>query len=201
MALSPAVFLDKDGTVLQDVPYNVDPDKMVFAPGAAEALALLGKSGLPLFIITNQPGIALGLFGVEALAPMQRRLEDMFAEAGARLSGLYFCPHHPEGTQPDFSRRCQCRKPAPGLLMTAAAQHNIDLSCSWMVGDILDDIEAGRRSGCGTILIDNGNETEWAMNEWRGPDHRVADLLAASRLIADSAADSTARARSAELSP
>ena len=188
MALTPAIFLDKDGTVLRDVPHNVDPRKMVFAPGAREGIARLGGLGLPLIVITNQPGIALQKFGLDDLEGMRQQLGRMFEDAGATLAGFYYCPHHPDGLLAHYAGSCQCRKPAPGLLLAAAWRHGIDLRRSWLAGDILDDVEAGRRAGCRTVLIDNGNETEWLMNGWRTPDHRVADLAQASRLIAGRAA-------------
>ncbi|MDS1139720.1 HAD family hydrolase [Pusillimonas sp. SM2304] len=184
MALRPAVFLDKDGTVLQDVPYNADPVKMVFAPGARQGISRLAQLNMPIIIVSNQPGIALGKFGFDELCGMQQRLRQMFLALGARLAGFYFCPHHPDGLLPAYARVCDCRKPAPGLLLLAAERHHIDLSRSWFVGDILNDIEAGRRAGCQTVLIDNGNETEWMMNEWRTPDYRLPDLDAASHLLA-----------------
>jgi D-glycero-D-manno-heptose 1,7-bisphosphate phosphatase len=185
MALSPAIFLDKDGTVLADVPYNVDPRRMRFAPGAAEGLALLATTGLPLVIISNQPGIALAKFSIDAMGPVRRRLEQMFIAAGARLHGFYFCPHHPRGIYPAYAKICDCRKPAPGLLQIAALRMSIDLSASWFIGDILDDVEAGRRAGCRTILLDNGNETEWRRGEWRTPDRVEKDLAGAGRWIVE----------------
>lgn len=186
MALTPAIFLDKDGTVLQDIPYNVDPDRIAFAPGAREGLGRLGKLGVPLFIITNQPGVARGLFAREALGAVQDKLALMFHEEGAVLGDFFYCPHHPEGTLPDYAIQCACRKPAPGLLLAAARRHRVDLSRSWFVGDILDDIEAGRRAGCRTVLIDNGNETEWKTGPWRTPDRMAPDFDAASRIVAAS---------------
>jgi D-glycero-D-manno-heptose 1,7-bisphosphate phosphatase len=185
MALSPAIFLDKDGTVLADVPYNAEPRRMRFAPGAAEGLARLATTGLPLVIISNQPGIALAKFPIDAMGPVRRRLEQMFMEAGARLHGFYFCPHHPRGVYPAYAKICDCRKPAPGLLQIAAWRMSLDLSSSWFIGDILDDVEAGRRAGCSTILLDNGNETEWRRGEWRKPDRVEKDLAGASRWIVE----------------
>jgi|SRR5690606_34310220 len=184
MALTPAIFLDKDGTVLEDVPYNVDPEKMVLAPGAAQGLQRLSKLGVPLLVVSNQPGVALDKFDLPALQTMQARLHTLFLDVGATLGGFYYCPHHAEGTVDAYRRRCLCRKPAPGLLLSAAVQQDVDLSRSWMIGDILHDVEAGRRAGCTTVLIDNGNETEWVMDTpWRHPHHRVPDLEAASRII------------------
>ncbi len=185
MALTPAIFLDKDGTVLLDVPYNVDPKKMTFAPGARQGIARLARLRLPLIVVTNQPGIALGKFGFDGVRETQRHLRRMFRDEGATLDGFYFCPHHPDGSVPGYARLCECRKPAPGLLLMAAERHHIALDRSWLVGDILNDIEAGRRAGCRTVLIENGNETEWLMNEWRTPDYRMPDLEAASQLLVD----------------
>jgi histidinol-phosphate phosphatase family protein len=181
--MAPAIFLDKDGTVLVDVPYNADPAKMRFAPGARTALQALGACGAPLIIASNQPGVALDMYPLAALDGVQARLAEMFEDAGATLHACYFCPHHPRGTVAAFTVRCDCRKPAPGLLRQAAAEHGIDLSASWFVGDILNDVEAGRRAGCRTVLIDNGNETEWHMTPLRTPDAVVPDLAAAARII------------------
>jgi len=178
-----AIFLDKDGTILVDVPYNVDPDKMYPAPGALAALRQLGRLDCPLIVVSNQSGLALGRFARPALSHVHARLARMFDESGARLHDFYYCPHHPQGSVPAYARDCSCRKPAPGMLLRAAVEHDIDLQTSWMVGDILNDVEAGRRVGCRTILIDNGNETEWQMSPQRTPDFVVGDLEAASRII------------------
>ncbi len=179
----PAVFLDKDGTVLDDVPYNVDPARMCFAPGARAGLARLGSLGLPLIIISNQPGIGLGKASHADLARVREQLDAMFRKAHATMAGFHYCPHHPQAVVSGYARACACRKPAPGLLYAAAARHRIDLSRSWFIGDILDDVEAGQRAGCRTILLDNSHETEWRLGGWRTPQHIAADLDAASRWI------------------
>lgn len=191
--MTPAIFLDKDGTVLADVPYNVNPQRMHFAPGARAGLARLGSLGLPLIVISNQPGVALGKFTVDQLIPMRRQLEQMFLLAGARLAGFYYCPHHPQGVHPAYSVICDCRKPGPGLLTIAAQRLDIELTSSWFVGDILDDVEAGRRAGCHTLLIDNGNETEWRRSDWRTPDRIEADLDRASLWIGEQFQNHAAR--------
>lgn len=183
MAMTPAIFLDKDGTLLADIPYNVNPQRMHFAPGAFQGLVRLATLGWPLIVISNQPGVALGKFSQQDLLAVQEQLKTMFYEAGATLAGFYYCPHHPKGVRPAYSSHCECRKPSPGLLHLAAARHDIDLNRSWFIGDILDDIEAGRRAGCRTLLLNNGNETEWVTNEWRVPDSMEADLDSASRWI------------------
>jgi histidinol-phosphate phosphatase family protein len=185
MALMPAIFLEKDGTLLADVPYNVDPSRMRFARGAAAGLARLASLGLPLIVVSNQPGIALGKFMPEAMSAVHEELSGMFRQAGAMLGGFYYCPHHPRGVRPGYSKLCECRKPAPGLLHIAAQRQYLDLSHSWFVGDTLDDVEAGRRAGCKTLLVNNGGETEWRRNEWRSPNATASDLYEASQWISD----------------
>jgi D-glycero-D-manno-heptose 1,7-bisphosphate phosphatase len=179
-----AVLFDKDGTLLEDVPYNVDPARMRFAPGAREALTLLAARGLRLFVVSNQSGVALGRFAYDALGEMEAHLRRMFEACGVTLAGAYWCPHHPEGVVARYAHRCACRKPAPGMVLQAAREHGIDLAASWFVGDILDDIEAGTRAGCRTVLIDNGNETQWVSGPNRVPTLREPDLLRAALAIA-----------------
>jgi D-glycero-D-manno-heptose 1,7-bisphosphate phosphatase len=177
--LRPAVFVDKDGTLIHNVPYNADPQRVRFAPHAFEALRRLARDGFALLIVTNQPGLANGRIEAaqyDALrAHIEQRLRD---EGGIELAGWYTCPHAPDATPP-----CGCRKPAPGLLQRAARDHGLDLARSWMVGDILDDVEAGRRAGCRSVLLDVGNETVWHLTPQREPHHRCPHLLAAAQAI------------------
>lgn len=183
MALRPAVFLDKDGTVLADVPYNVEPERMAYAPMALAGLSRLAQTDLSLVVISNQPGVARGLFAADALNAVSVKLAAMFHAAGAHLDGFYWCPHHPEGVVQAYAIACDCRKPQPGLLLRAAKELELDLPASWFIGDILDDVEAGNRAGCRTILLDVGNETEWRTGPHREPTHRAPDLAAAAQII------------------
>jgi D-glycero-D-manno-heptose 1,7-bisphosphate phosphatase len=169
--MSPAVFVDKDGTLVDDVPYNVDPQRIRLAAGAEEALAAFAERGLPVIVVSNQPGVALGKFSETDLSRVGEKLQNLLP-----IDAFYYCPHHPQAG-------CTCRKPSPGLLLQAAREQGVDLSRSWMIGDILDDMEAGRRAGCRTCLVDNGNETEWDLNEARRPDLIAADLGEAAALI------------------
>nr|WP_295926711.1 HAD family hydrolase [uncultured Dyadobacter sp.] len=162
-----AVFLDKDGTLIKDEPYNVDPSKVVFEPDVFEGLRTLQADGYRLVIVSNQPGLSMGLFSKTELDALIRYFEDIFAENGLILSGFYCCPHLPATD----GKSCECRKPEPGLLMQAAVDLRIDLKHSWMIGDILNDVEAGNRAGCQTVLIDNGNETEWLEGPERVPHY------------------------------
>lgn len=181
-----AVFLDKDGTLLVNVPYNVDPALVRFTANAFEGLRTLVAAGWPLVMITNQSGLASGRFGLAQYEHLQRTIaQRLREEAGIVLAGWYTCPH--AATRPPA---CRCRKPAPGLLHEAAALHGIDLARSWMVGDTLDDVEAGRRAGCSAVLVETGGETEWQITPpWREPHHRCADLLAAARVIVGGSRD------------
>lgn len=168
----PAVFIDKDDTLVQHVPDGVDPARLSFVPGALAALAALATAGHALIVVTNQSGLALGSFTRAQFAQMQaallRRLQQ---EAGVVLQDFVVCPH-----APGLAGRpaCLCRKPAPGLLLRAARMHNLDLGASWMVGDVLDDVEAGRRAGCRALLLDTGGETAWRMTPMRQPHARCS---------------------------
>jgi D-glycero-D-manno-heptose 1,7-bisphosphate phosphatase len=183
MAMRCAVFLDKDGTLVEDVPYNVEPGEMRLAPGVIEGLQALQAAGYRLIVVSNQSGVARGYFAPEALADVWARLRGLTSEHGIELDAWYYCPHHPEGVVAKFATVCGCRKPAPGLLLEAAADHGIDLGRSWMVGDILNDVEAGHWAGCRSVLIDNGNETEWLGGPGRTPDFTVRDLAEAASVI------------------
>jgi histidinol-phosphate phosphatase family protein len=182
-----AVFLDKDGTLVEDVPMNVDPDRMRVRAGAAEALGRLRDAGYRFAVVSNQPGVALGAFPERALDAMAERLRAMLGAAGVQLEGFHYCPHHPTGTVAEYRTECRCRKPAPGLVLSAAQALGASVEDSWMVGDILDDVEAGRRAGCRTVLLDTGGETEWNVTSARTPDFiattfgQVADYILAEQ--------------------
>lgn len=178
-----AVFLDKDGTLIENEPYNVDPARIRLTAGAAEALRALHTAGYLLVIVSNQSGVARGYFREAELLPARECIAALVEGSGARLAGFYYCPHLPGAPIARYARLCACRKPAPGLLFRAAAELHIELARSWLVGDILDDVEAGNRAGCRTILLDNGGETEWRRSPLRTPTAIVPDLPAAARLI------------------
>jgi D,D-heptose 1,7-bisphosphate phosphatase len=178
-----AVFVDKDGTLVEDVPYNVDPERIRLLPGAAQGLRALHSAGYHIFIVSNQSGVARGYFAEEALVAVEKCLRETLALFGVPLAGFYYCPHHPHGVDQRYAVACACRKPDPGLLFRAALDHHIDLGQSWLIGDILDDVEAGRRGGCRTILLNNGHETEWVYSPLRRPHRMVFDLVEAARVI------------------
>ncbi|HZX30005.1 MAG TPA: HAD-IIIA family hydrolase, partial [Rhodocyclaceae bacterium] len=179
----PAVFIDKDGTLIHDVPYNVDVKKIRFRREAGAALRRLQEAGYALILVSNQSGIAHQLFDEADLEPVWEAIRARLAIFGATLDGIFYCPHHPHGPHPRYGFLCQCRKPRPGLLLRAAAQCGLDLSRSWLIGDILDDVEAGRRAGCRTVLLDVGSETEWQSGPERQPHFVATSLAQAADLI------------------
>ena len=182
-----AVFLDKDGTLIDDVPYNVDPLRVTLARDARSAVRALQEHGFLLIVVSNQPGVALARFSLQSLACVERRIQELLASSAAEIDAFYYCPHLPQAPNVRYAVRCLCRKPQPGLLRQAAREWQIDLAQSWLVGDILDDVEAGNRARCRTVLVDNGNETEWRLGAHRQPNHRVGTLQQAARLIIASA--------------
>lgn len=181
-----AVFLDKDGTLVEDVPYNCDVNLIRLMPGVKEGLRRLDAAGYDLIVVSNQSGVAHAAFRLDALTGVEMKLQSLLAEEHVRLDGFYYCPHHPEGRIPAYAMTCACRKPSPGLLLQAASDRGIDLCGSWMVGDILHDVEAGRRAGCRTILIENGHETEWVLGAHRCPHYLAPDLHVAADIILSS---------------
>jgi D,D-heptose 1,7-bisphosphate phosphatase len=178
-----AVFLDKDGTLVDDLPYNVDPRRITLSAGAGPALRMLARLDYRFFVISNQDGIARGYFDETAMIAVHHRLADLLFREQLTLDGFYYCPHAVDGSVNQYALACLCRKPMPGMLLQAAREHQIDLHASWMVGDILHDIEAGNRAGCRTLLIDNGNETEWQLGPRRVPTRIASDLYAAALMI------------------
>ena len=146
-----AVFLDRDGVINKKAPegdYIKNWDEFEFLPGVEKAIRTFNENGFLVIIVSNQRGIARGLMTEEDLKEIHSKMREELAKDGAVIDGIYYCPH-------DLDDHCGCRKPAPGLLLEAAKEHNVDLSQSWMIGDQESDIEAGRRAGCKTILISN----------------------------------------------
>lgn len=181
--MNKAIFIDKDGTLIPDLPYNVNPQLITLENNSSEGLNRLQAAGFLIVIISNQSGVARGYFHQESLAAVEIKVKSLLANEGIELNGFYYCPHHPEGTVTPYNIECTCRKPFPGLILEAARELNIDLKLSWMIGDILNDIEAGSRAGCKTILIDNGNETEWQIDGNRIPSFVVKSINQAAESI------------------
>jgi D,D-heptose 1,7-bisphosphate phosphatase len=178
-----AVFIDKDGTLIKNIPFNVNPLLVGFEKKVMDGLRLLQQHGFKKIIISNQPGIALGYYEEQALEKVNRQIQEMLRPYSISIDAFYYCPHHPQGKIEAYAVQCNCRKPMPGLIERAAYEHDIELHNSWMIGDILDDVEAGNKAGCATILVNNGGETEWVLNEERMPGHIVKDFFQAAAII------------------
>jgi D-glycero-D-manno-heptose 1,7-bisphosphate phosphatase len=144
-----AVFLDRDGVINRKAPeggYVTRWENFEFLPGVAEAISSVNRAGWSVIVVTNQRCIAKGLVSAGEVEAIHRRMREQLARMGARVDGVYYCPH-------DREPACSCRKPEPGLLLAAAREFEIDLSASWVVGDSETDVEAGRRAGCRTVRI------------------------------------------------
>lgn len=160
MAPRPAIFLDRDGTLLREVPYLDSPRDAQLLPGAGEALAVLHRSGVSLVVLSNQSGIARGLLDEGDLLAIQRRVDEELARAGARVDAYYHCPHHASVGVPPQRRRCRCRKPLPGLLERAAADFEVDWSRSAGIGDDVRDLQAYAAMGLPGVLVGTGKGRE-----------------------------------------
>jgi D-glycero-D-manno-heptose 1,7-bisphosphate phosphatase len=177
-----ALFLDRDGTLVHPRHYPARPEELCLYDGIGPELRRLQALGLRLVVITNQAGVARGYLSEDDLAAMHAYLADTLAGQGVRLDRIYYCPHHPDGLVRELSVPCDCRKPAPGMLLRAAAELVLDLQRSWFLGDILDDVEAGNRAGCRTVLVDLGTEPPPAHPQ-RQPTYVARDTLHALRLV------------------
>jgi len=176
-----AVFLDRDGTLVQERGYLKDPAHVALEQGAAEAVARLNRRGFAVVLVTNQSGVARGTCTEEDVAAVHRRLESLLEAEHARLDGVYYCPHYPEGVVEEYRKACSCRKPAGGMLLRAAEDLGIQIEGSYMIGDKLTDTEAARREGLTGILVRTGyGESEWKAclqePEPAKPDRVVLDL-------------------------
>lgn len=148
-----ALFLDRDGIINEDVGYAHRPDQIRFLPGIFAVVAKANACGMPVIIVTNQAGIARGLYGYKEFESLMDWIREQFNARGARIDAVYFCPHHPVHGKGALRQACNCRKPAPGMLLRAADEHGLDLAASIMVGDSAHDMEAAAAAGVGTLLL------------------------------------------------
>jgi D-glycero-D-manno-heptose 1,7-bisphosphate phosphatase len=178
--------LDRDGTICEEVGYLDSIERLRLISGSAEAIRALNEQGFKVVIVTNQSGIARGFFPEEFLEKLHAELSRQLQEKGAFLDRIYYCPHHPSEGNAPYLQVCACRKPAPGLLLQAAKDLNIDLSVSYMIGDHISDIECGQSVGAQTILLLTGHGSE-AMEKIKSrpqpPSYVAADLFEAVRWI------------------
>ena len=180
-----AVFLDRDGTLVDELGFLRRASDVRLVPGAAEGVRLFNLAGLRTVVVTNQSGIARGLLDERDLEQVHARLRDLLAREGARLDAILHCPHHPEEGEPPLRCVCACRKPAPGLLLEAARRFALELRASWIVGDGLRDLEAGRRAGLagGLLVLTGKGPAELGHLRDAGTVHTVQDLPAAAHAI------------------
>jgi len=185
-----AVFLDRDGTINQEVGYLNSAEKLVMIPGAFEAIRRINESGMKAVVITNQAGVAKGLFTEEFVRRINGQIQSLLIDHGALIDRFYYCPHHPsEGVDP-YRKICNCRKPEPGLLEQAAADLDIDLSQSYMIGDRYRDIETAHRAGAKGVLVMTGYGEDLMQdagpdqaNDLNKPDYIAKDILEAVNWI------------------
>lgn len=183
----PAVFLDRDGTLIHDVGYLNHHSQIRLFPQTVPALKLLRKAGYRLFVVTNQSGVARGLFPESSVRQTHRKLQSLLKARGARIDGFFYCPHHPGGKVKSLSRVCRCRKPAPGMVEQAVRKYPIDRKRSFVIGDKLDDLLLARRARlAGGILVRTGkgrkSEKELAGKGLRGSTV-VPNILSAARRL------------------
>ncbi len=187
-----AVFLDRDGTLNRLVYYEglgvVDspflPSQLSLMPGAAKAMVRLRKKGFLLVLASNQPGVAKGNMKKKDFEAIDRKLDLLLARQGASFDAKYYCQHHPKAKLAAFRKNCDCRKPKPGMLLEAAKKHGIDMLRSYIVGDGINDIKAGRRAGCKTVFVGHFKPELWGyFKGGKRPDIVAKDILAAERRI------------------
>jgi D-glycero-D-manno-heptose 1,7-bisphosphate phosphatase len=174
--MNSAVFLDRDGVINRKPPegdYITRWEDMELLPGVVEGIGLLNQANFCVIVITNQRCVAKGLISEAGLEEIHRRMTEILARSGARVDGIYYCPH-------DLEASCACRKPAPGMLLEAARSRGIDLPSSWMVGDSDIDVEAGRRAGCKTVLLRETGDSIVGPKRTYGGQRQEANIVASS---------------------
>ena len=190
MKKNSAIFLDRDGTINDEVGYLDNADKLRIIPAAFQAVRLINSSGMRAVVITNQAGVAKGLFTEEFVREINEQIQSALLAQGALIDRFYFCPHHPtEGIDP-YRLICNCRKPEPGLLLQAAVDLNIDLARSYVIGDRLRDVETAHRAGAKGVVVMTGYGRDLMQqsgpdqaNELNQPDYIAQDILEAVHWI------------------
>jgi D-glycero-D-manno-heptose 1,7-bisphosphate phosphatase len=178
-----AVFLDRDGTIIEHVDYVYDCSQVKLIPRASEAIRLLNESGFKVIIITNQPGVARGYFTEETVREINKYVQECLAKEGARIDEVYYCPHHAEGTIEEYAKECDCRKPKPGMIVRAVHELGIDLEGSFAIGDRTIDVEAGERAGCRTVLLADENQPNNMKETATIADYVAPDLYEAVKWL------------------
>lgn len=183
-----AIFIDRDGTINEDIGYVSKPDDLIIYPWAAEAIRLINKSSFKTIVITNQSGVARGMYTEEILSAIHNRMIEELARQGARVDAIYYCPHHPRIGDKLYRQLCDCRKPRPGMLRAAAREHAIELAASYVIGDKASDVNLATNAGARGVLVMTGygRETLACPDLYSCKPTMVAEnLLEAVRLILD----------------
>jgi D-glycero-D-manno-heptose 1,7-bisphosphate phosphatase len=183
----PAVFLDRDGTINEQMGYINHISRFVLLPGIGEAIRQLNQNGFLVIIVSNQSGVARGYFPVDLVYQVHDRMREELRKQGAHIDGIFFCPHHPRGVVREYACECTCRKPGTGMIEQALKEFPVDVKRSYVVGDKYSDLEMGRRCGIPSILVETGygkGEAAYIMprKAWP-PDSIAADLLEAVHWI------------------
>jgi len=174
---APAVFLDRDGTLIEEAGYLDRLERLVLFPWSIDAVRLLNRAGLRVVVVTNQAGVARGIIDESFIAVAHHHLRERFAAGGATIDAFYYCAHHPDAPLAQYRRRCDCRKPAPGMARRAAAELHLDLGRSFVVGDRWGDVQMGCAVGATAILVKTGyGATEAA----RPPSDAAAGAIVAN---------------------
>lgn len=185
--LRPAVFLDRDGTLCEEVGYVNHPDRVWLFPWTARAIRKLNRAGLPVIVVTNQSGVGRGYFAERLVSKAHLKIARELASEDAHLDAVYYCPHHPQARQKAYRKKCRCRKPATGMMEAAARRFGLDLESSYVVGDTYRDMEMGFNAGARTLMVLTGygrGQYEYRRSEWRRhPDVVVENLLQAVNMI------------------
>lgn len=185
--MNQAVFIDRDGTISEEVGYINHTSRFRLFPYAAAAIEQLHEAGYLAILVTNQAGVARGYFSEDMVKAVHQRMTEELEASGATLDAVYYCAHHPSVGEPPYRYDCDCRKPKPGLLLRAASDFNLDLTNSWMVGDRYSDVELARNAGVKSVLVLSGygrGEWEHQRDNWTIlPDLVAEDLLEAVSLI------------------
>ncbi len=182
-----AVFMDRDGTINEEVGYVNHLERFFLLPRVSEAIRLLNEQGLKAVVVTNQSGVARGYFPESLVSLVHRKMEDLLKKEGARLDGIYYCPHHPDVGEPPYRSKCRCRKPDTGMIEAASKALDLDCSKSYVVGDRGKDLEFAQRIGAKGILVLTGyGRGEWVycQDQWKAkPDWVARDLYEAVQWI------------------
>jgi D,D-heptose 1,7-bisphosphate phosphatase len=176
-----AVFMDRDGTINEEVSYLSRMEQLRLYPQSGEAIRMINAAGMKAVVVTNQSGIARGYFTEDFVRTVHERINEMLRAEGAHIDGFYVCPHHPVYGNGIYKQHCECRKPKPGMLLQAAAEMNIDLTRSYMIGDMLRDVQTGKNAGAKGVLVCTGYGSNIVRTDM--PAFIADDILEAVRWI------------------